>query len=101
MRLGYPVDPVVVLLGERPGAGRRRENLFEAGEILGAFGQVRSYPLEGFCPARAHTGDARIGMLTFRTQALREHGQHLCRIVAPRRRFEVEVLLSDVAMHAE
>ena len=101
MGLGDPIDPVVVLLGERPGAHRRGDDLLEASQLLGAFGQVGSCAIEGFRRARADAGDARIGKLAFRSQSLREDGQDLCWIVAPRRRFEVEVLLSDIAVHVE
>ena len=89
-----------MLLGERAGARRRGENLLEAGAIFGA-GRMRSRSVEDFGRDRAHAGHARIRVLANRSQALREHGKDLRRIVAPRRRFEVEVLLSDVALHTE
>jgi len=71
------------------------------GQVIGALGQVRACAVEAFSGARPHAGAARIGMLAVRSQSLREHGEDLRRIVAPRRRLEIEVFLSDIAVHAE
>ena len=101
MRLGDPIDPVVVLLGQRPGAGRGGEDLLEAGEVLWPVREVRSGALHDVPRARPDAFDTRVGMLTVRSQALPEQSDELRWVGGPSRRFDIEVLLPDVAVHVE
>src|SRR5207247_10475220 len=79
VRLGDPIDPVVVLLGQRPGAGRGGEDLLEAGEVLWPVREMRSGALHDVTRARADAFDARVGMLAVRSQALRQQSEALRR----------------------
>src|SRR5207253_10278558 len=99
VRLGDPIDPVVVLLGQRPGAGRGGEDLLEAGEVLWPVREVRSGALHDVPRARPDAFDTRVGMLTVRSQALPEQSDDLRWVGGPSRRFDIEVLLRDVAVH--